>query len=116
ALEARKSCRYYAWFAGGASKRTVFGRSCMRRTAIESARPRVHLGVMTRTVDPFAVELTPELIIRAYQAGIFPMAETADSDDLFWVSPQRRGVIPLDRFHMSRSLRKLMRNAPFEIR
>lgn len=71
---------------------------------------------MTRSVDPFAVELTPELIIRAYQAGIFPMAETAESDDLFWVSPQRRGIIPLDGFHVSRSLRKLLRSHAWQIR
>lgn len=71
---------------------------------------------MSRKVDPFAIELTPELIIRAYQAGIFPMAETADSDDLFWVSPQRRGIIPLDGFHVSRSLRKLIRSHPWQVR
>ena len=71
---------------------------------------------MSRNVDPFAIELTPELILRAYQAGIFPMAETADSDDLFWVSPQRRGIIPLDGFHASRSLRKLVRSHPWQIR
>jgi leucyl/phenylalanyl-tRNA--protein transferase len=71
---------------------------------------------MTRKADPFAVELTPELIIRAYQAGIFPMAETAESDDLFWVSPQRRGIIPLDGFHVSRSLAKLIRNHRWNVR
>ena len=59
---------------------------------------------MSRKTDPFAVELTPELILRAYQAGIFPMAEDAASDDLFWVSPQLRGVIPLEAAHISRSL------------
>src|SRR5690606_8333192 len=56
------------------------------------------------------------LIIRAYQAGIFPMAETAGSDDLFWVSPQRRGIIPLDGLHVSRSLRKLLRGHAWQIR
>jgi leucyl/phenylalanyl-tRNA--protein transferase len=71
---------------------------------------------MSKNADPFAVELTPELIVRAYQAGIFPMAEDASSDDLFWVSPQRRGIIPLESFHISRSLRKTMRNAIFELR
>ena len=71
---------------------------------------------MTRNVNPFAIELTPELIIRAYQAGIFPMAETAGSDDLFWVSPQRRGIIPLDGFSVSRSLRKLLRTHSWQIR
>jgi leucyl/phenylalanyl-tRNA--protein transferase len=71
---------------------------------------------MSRKADPFSIELTPELIIRAYQAGIFPMAEDAESDDLFWVSPQKRGIIPLDGFHASRSLRKLLRAHPYQIR
>lgn len=71
---------------------------------------------MTRKADPFSIELTPELIIRAYQAGIFPMAEDAGSDDLFWVSPQKRGVIPLDGFHISRSLKKTLRTHPWHLR
>jgi len=71
---------------------------------------------MSKKTDPFALDLTPELIIRAYQAGIFPMAEDAGSPDLFWVSPQHRGIIPLDRFHVSRSLRKAMRTLDFSIR
>jgi leucyl/phenylalanyl-tRNA--protein transferase len=71
---------------------------------------------MSRKTDPFALDLTPELIIRAYQAGIFPMAEDADSPDLFWVSPQQRGIIPLDRFHVSKSLRKAMRTRKFSLR
>lgn len=71
---------------------------------------------MTRKTDPFAVELTPELILRAYQAGIFPMAEDAESDDLFWVSPQQRGIIPLDGFHVSHSLKKLLRRHNFTVR
>ncbi|MHB1111427.1 MAG: leucyl/phenylalanyl-tRNA--protein transferase [Devosia sp.] len=71
---------------------------------------------MTRKTDPFALDLTPELIIRAYQAGIFPMAEDASSPDLFWVSPQHRGIIPLDRFHISKSLRKRLKTHPFSIR
>jgi leucyl/phenylalanyl-tRNA---protein transferase len=71
---------------------------------------------MSRKADPFSIELTPELIIRAYQAGIFPMAEDADADDLFWVSPQKRGILPLDGFHVSRSLRKTLRSHPYTIR
>ncbi len=66
--------------------------------------------------DPFALELTADLIVRAYKAGIFPMAEDADAPDLFWVSPDERGVIPLDTFHLSKSLRKTIRQSPFEIR
>ena len=71
---------------------------------------------MSRQPDPFAIDLTPELIIRAYQAGIFPMAEHEDSPDLFWVSPPRRGIIPLDGFHISRSLAKTLRTHPYVIR
>ena len=50
--------------------------------------------------------LTPELLVRAYSAGIFPMAEDADDPEVFWVDPRRRGVLPLDGFHISRSLRR----------
>ena len=71
---------------------------------------------MARRTDPFAVEITPELIVRAYRAGIFPMAEDAADDDLFWVSPEMRGIIPLDGFHASKSLRKAMRKSGWTIR
>lgn len=71
---------------------------------------------MSRKTDPFAVDLTPELIIRAYQAGIFPMAEDADSSDLFWVSPPQRGVIDLETAHISRSLRKTLRTHSYDVR
>jgi len=66
--------------------------------------------------DPFALELTADLIVRAYQAGIFPMAESEHDEDLFWVSPEMRGIIPLDGLHVSRSLKKAMRRGTHEIR
>ena len=50
--------------------------------------------------------VTPDLLLRAYAAGVFPMAERRDDPDLFWVDPRRRGVLPLGRFHVSRSLRR----------
>ncbi len=53
--------------------------------------------------------LTPELLMAAYSAGVFPMAETRDDPDVFWVDPQDRGILPLDGFHMSRSLARHMR-------
>jgi leucyl/phenylalanyl-tRNA--protein transferase len=71
---------------------------------------------MARRSDPFAVELSPELIVRAYRAGIFPMAEDAQDNDIFWVSPDLRGIIPLDGFRASRSLRKAMRKSGWDIR
>lgn len=71
---------------------------------------------MSRKPDPFAVELTPELIVRAYRAGIFPMAEHQDAADLFWVSPPLRGIIPLDDFHISKSLRKTLKKHAYQVR
>lgn len=61
-------------------------------------------------------DLTPNLILNAYARGIFPMSEARDDDGLFWVDPQSRGVFPLDGFHVSRSLRKTILRAPYQIR
>lgn len=71
---------------------------------------------MSCRTDPFHVELTADLVLRAYRAGIFPMAEDADDDDVFWVCPEMRGILPLEGFHVSKSLRKAIRQSPFEIR
>ncbi len=59
--------------------------------------------------------LTPELLLRAYAAGIFPMAESAEDPELFWVDPVRRGVLPLDDFHLPRRLRRIIRSDRFEV-
>ena len=66
--------------------------------------------------NPFEIEITPELIVRAYRAGIFPMAEDAKDENLFWVSPEMRGIIPLDGFHLSASLRKAIRKSGFTVK
>ncbi len=71
---------------------------------------------MTETFDPFDMELTPDLVIRAYQAGIFPMSESEKHLDVFWVSPEQRGIIPLDGFKISKSLRKALKNHGFTIK
>ena len=60
--------------------------------------------------------LTPDLMLRAYANGIFPMAEDADDDELFWLDPPERAILPLDtQFHVPRSLAKFMRRMPFTI-
>lgn len=59
--------------------------------------------------------LDPDLLLRAYAAGIFPMADGRDAADLFWVEPKKRGVLPLDDFHLPRSLAKLLRQERFEL-
>ena len=60
--------------------------------------------------------LTPQLLLRTYSAGIFPMAENADDPTVFWVDPEIRGILPLDRFHVPRSLHRTLKRRPFEIR
>jgi len=60
--------------------------------------------------------LTPQILLKAYSIGLFPMAESADDPEVFWVEPKTRGVIPLDEFHIPRSLRKTIRRAHFEVR
>ena len=62
------------------------------------------------------LQLTPEILVRAYAAGVFPMAESADDPELFWVDPRRRGILPLDAFHVARRLRRVVRRRIFEIR
>jgi leucyl/phenylalanyl-tRNA---protein transferase len=59
--------------------------------------------------------LTPEILLKAYQAGIFPMAESADDPELFWVDPERRGILPLDGFHLPRRLARVIRQDKFEV-
>src|SRR6185295_8152374 len=70
---------------------------------------------MTRPKDSF-VEITPEVLLKAYSVGIFPMAESADDPSLYWVEPERRGIIPFDRFRISRRLARTVRADRFEIR
>jgi leucyl/phenylalanyl-tRNA--protein transferase len=60
--------------------------------------------------------ITPQILLKAYAAGIFPMAESAEDNALYWIEPDERGVIPLDGLHVSRSLRKAVRRRAFEIR
>ncbi|WP_439871802.1 leucyl/phenylalanyl-tRNA--protein transferase [Rhizobium leguminosarum] len=60
--------------------------------------------------------ITPDILLRAYSIGLFPMAESADDPEIFWVEPELRGVLPLDHFHVSRSLAKAVRKKPLEIR
>ena len=62
------------------------------------------------------VEITPDLLLRAYAAGIFPMAEAADDPSLFWVEPRERGILPLDRLHVPARLRRTLRADPFTVR
>jgi leucyl/phenylalanyl-tRNA--protein transferase len=59
--------------------------------------------------------LDPDLLLRAYSIGVFPMSDGREARDLYWVEPRRRAIIPLDRFHLSRSLGKTLKSGMFEV-
>jgi leucyl/phenylalanyl-tRNA--protein transferase len=61
------------------------------------------------------IEITPEVLLKAYACGIFPMAESADDPALYWIEPEKRGIIPLDRFHVSSRLARTVRSDHFTI-
>ena len=60
--------------------------------------------------------ITPRILLEAYRAGIFPMAESAEDNALYWVEPEERGYFPLDGLHVAQSLRKLVKKGAFDIR
>jgi len=59
--------------------------------------------------------ISPELLLKAYRAGIFPMADSRDDPDIFWVEPKMRAILPLDGFHMSKSLARTLRRGRFAV-
>jgi leucyl/phenylalanyl-tRNA--protein transferase len=59
--------------------------------------------------------LDPRLLLQGYATGIFPMADSRDADELFWVEPRNRAIIPLERFHLSRSLNRTLRSGKFQV-
>ncbi len=79
------------------------GLQTVRPTACEAAAERMD-------------DITPELLLRAYSIGVFPMADSRDDPTLFWVEPDLRGVIPLDGFHLPRRLRRTVMRDVFQVR
>ena len=65
--------------------------------------------------DSAILELTPEVLLKAYACGIFPMADNADDPALFWIEPEERGVIPLDAFHVPARLARTVRTTRYRI-
>ena len=68
------------------------------------------------SINDIMVEITPQVLLKAYACGIFPMAESAEDNALYWIEPERRGILPLDRMHVSRRLARTVRSGNFEIR
>lgn len=62
------------------------------------------------------LEITPQVLLKAYTCGIFPMAESADDPQLYWIEPQARGVLPLDGVEIPKRLQRTIRQQPYEVR
>jgi leucyl/phenylalanyl-tRNA--protein transferase len=73
---------------------------------------------MTRrdtTRESGLLAITPQVLLKAYACGIFPMAESAEDPSLYWIEPDERGIIPLHRFHLTRRLARTVRTTPFTV-
>ncbi len=66
--------------------------------------------------DDILLEITPQVLLKAYAVGIFPMAESAEDLGLHWIEPEARGILPLDRFHLPRRLARTVRQKVFDVR
>src|SRR5262249_31872334 len=66
--------------------------------------------------DDIVIEITPQVLLKAYTCGIFPMAESADDPALYWIEPQQRGVLMLDAVHLPRRLSRSIRQCLYEVR
>ncbi len=66
--------------------------------------------------DDIMIEITPQVLLKAYSCGIFPMAESSDDPALYWIEPQNRGVLPLDSVHVPRRLRRTVKTAPVTVK
>lgn len=75
-------------------------------------KPAVHMA----SRDDIVIEITPQVLLKAYTCGIFPMAESADDPALYWIEPQHRGILPLDAVHVPRRLARTLRIAPYTVR
>jgi leucyl/phenylalanyl-tRNA--protein transferase len=65
--------------------------------------------------DDILIEITPQVLLKAYSCGIFPMAESADDPALYWIEPQHRGILPLDAAHVPRRLARTVRTTPYRV-
>lgn len=71
---------------------------------------------MATNDDNIVLEITPQVLLKAYACGLFPMAESADDPGLFWLEPEQRGTLPLDQFHLPKRLARTIKQDVFEIR
>lgn len=65
--------------------------------------------------DDIMIEITPQVLLKAYSCGIFPMAESADDPALYWIEPQHRGILPLDAVHVPRRLARTVKGEAYRV-
>lgn len=70
---------------------------------------------MSRPTVPNPAQIDPDLLLRAYAMGVFPMADARDADGIYWIEPKERAILPLDGFHLSRSLKRTIARDRFRI-
>ena len=80
------------------------------------AAPATDLNLAMASRETAFVEITPEVLLKAYACGIFPMAESAEDPALYWIEPEKRGIIPLDDFHVPSRLARTVRSDRFSDR
>jgi leucyl/phenylalanyl-tRNA--protein transferase len=68
------------------------------------------------SIDDVMIEITPQVLLKAYACGIFPMAESAEDNALYWIEPERRGILPLENVHVPRRLARTIRQGGFEVK
>ena len=68
------------------------------------------------SLEDVMIEITPQVLLKAYSCGSFPMAESADNNALYWIEPERRGILPLDAVHIPKSLARTIRRGGFEVK
>jgi leucyl/phenylalanyl-tRNA---protein transferase len=67
------------------------------------------------SIDDVMIEITPQVLLKAYACGIFPMAESAEDNALYWIEPERRGILPLDGLHVPNRLARTIRQGGFKV-
>jgi leucyl/phenylalanyl-tRNA--protein transferase len=68
------------------------------------------------SIDDVMIEITPQVLLKAYACGIFPMAESAEDNALYWIEPERRGILPLDHVHVPKRLARTIRRGGFQVK
>src|SRR5471032_3058375 len=102
-------------------RRTGFHQRRLRYTLAGTLRQRNQLGLLrgrsatSQRPRPPIHEITAQMLLRAYALGIFPMAERRDDNEVYWVDPERRGILPLESFHLPRRLARTVRQERFEV-